>query len=77
MVHAPEELIEINDADAFRDRVLGSGVVGGDGGAKCSTYYFRQEPPPLVLLDGSADDWPSIHHAPSFSTLLERFPESG
>ncbi|MER6442693.1 hypothetical protein ABT275_41265 [Streptomyces sp. NPDC001185] len=55
----------------------GAASSAGTGAAKCSTYDFRQEPPPLVLLDGSAEDWSPIHQAPSFSTLLERFPENG
>ncbi|WP_329317874.1 SMI1/KNR4 family protein [Streptomyces sp. NBC_01715] len=78
MIHAAEELIEINEAGEFQDRFPGSVVIGGDGGRELLTYDFRQEPPSLVLLDHSAQDWSSaIHQAPSFSALLERFPETG
>ncbi|MDX2394063.1 hypothetical protein NJL88_29175 [Streptomyces sp. DK15] len=39
-------------------------------------YDFRQEPPVLVLLDNSAQDWSAaIHQATSPSALLEQFPE--
>ncbi|MET9728127.1 hypothetical protein [Streptomyces zaomyceticus] len=42
------------------------------------TYDFRRTPPPLVLLDVSAQDWSSaIHQATSLSALLEQFPETG
>ncbi|WP_406296098.1 hypothetical protein [Streptomyces sp. NBC_00624] len=42
------------------------------------TYDFRQEPPPLVLIDVSAQDRSSaIHQAASLSVPLEQFPESG
>ncbi|TXS66098.1 hypothetical protein EAO69_30195 [Streptomyces sp. me109] len=78
MLHAPEELIEINEASEFQDRFPASVVIGGDGGRETLAYDFRQQPPPLVLLDASAEDWSSaIHQAPSFSALLERFPETG
>ncbi|MFD8421660.1 SMI1/KNR4 family protein [Streptomyces sp. NPDC059466] len=76
VLHAAEELIEINEAGEFQDRFPGSVVIGGDGGRELLT--FRQGPSPLVLLDVSAQDWSSaIHQAPSFSAPLERFPETG
>ncbi|MFF0046830.1 SMI1/KNR4 family protein [Streptomyces sp. NPDC005498] len=47
-------------------------------GREMLTYDFRQDPPSLVLLDVSAQDWSSaIQQATSFSALLEQFPETG
>ncbi|WP_328663729.1 hypothetical protein [Streptomyces sp. NBC_00328] len=41
-------------------------------------YDYRQENPPLVLLDVSAQDWSSaIHQATSLPALLEQFPGTG
>ncbi|MFC5200361.1 SMI1/KNR4 family protein [Streptomyces kaempferi] len=78
MLHAADEVIEINEAGEFQDRFPGSVVIGGDGGRELLTYDFRQEPPPLLLLDVSAQDWSAaIQQAPSLAALLERFPETG
>jgi len=78
MINAIAELIEVNDAGDFQERFPGSIVIGGDGSREMLTYDFRQESPPLVLLDVSAQDWSSaIHQATSFSALLEQFPETG
>ncbi|MET7854919.1 SMI1/KNR4 family protein [Streptomyces avermitilis] len=78
MINAIAELIEVNEAGDFQERFPGSVVIGGDGSREMLTYDFRQEPPRLVLLDVSAQDWSSvIHQATSFSALLEQFPETG
>jgi hypothetical protein len=78
MINASAELIEVNEAGDFQERFPGSIVIGGDGSREMLTYDFRQEPPHLVLLDASAQDWSSaIHQATSFSALLEQFPETG
>ncbi|MFF0000606.1 SMI1/KNR4 family protein [Streptomyces avermitilis] len=78
MINAIAELIEVTEAGDFQERFPGSVVIGGDGSREMLTYDFRQEPPPLVLLDVSAQDWSSaIHQATSFSALLEQFPETG
>ncbi|GAB3168327.1 MULTISPECIES: SMI1/KNR4 family protein [Streptomyces] len=78
MINAIAELIEVNEAGDFQKRFPGSVVVGGDGSREMLTYDFRQEPPLLVLLDVSAQDWSSaIHQATSLSALLEQFPETG
>ncbi|SDP58104.1 SMI1 / KNR4 family (SUKH-1) [Streptomyces sp. cf386] len=72
MINSVTELIEVNEAGDFQERFPGSVVIGGDGSREMLTYDFRQEPPPLVLLDVSAPDWSSaIHQATSFSALLE------
>ncbi|MET9388452.1 SMI1/KNR4 family protein [Streptomyces sp. NPDC002928] len=78
MINAIAELIEVNEAGDFQERFPGSIVIGGDGSREMLTYDFRQEPPSLVLLDVSAQDWSSaIHQATSFAALLEQFPETG
>lgn len=78
MVNSIEELIGVNEAGEFQERFPGSLVIGGDGSREMLTYDFRREPPALVLLDISAQDWSSaIHQAVSLSALLERFPRTG
>ncbi|MFE5923705.1 SMI1/KNR4 family protein [Streptomyces sp. NPDC056468] len=78
MINAISKLIGVNEAGDFQERFPGSVVIGGDGSREMLTYDFRQEPPTLVLLDVSAQDWSSaIHQATSFSSLLEQFPETG
>ncbi|QIP87833.1 hypothetical protein GLX30_31660 [Streptomyces sp. Tu 2975] len=78
MINAMAEFQEVNEAGDFQKRFPGSVVIGGDGSREMLTYDFRQEPPPLVLLDVSAHDWSSaIHQATSFSALLEQFPRAG
>ncbi|MFE6130968.1 SMI1/KNR4 family protein [Streptomyces sp. NPDC056437] len=78
MINALAELIEVNEAGDFQERFPRSVVIGGDGSREMLTYDFRQEPPSLVLLDVSAQDWSSaIQQATSFSALLEQFPETG
>lgn len=78
MINAVAELIGVDEAGEFQERFPGSLVIGGDGSREMLTYDFRQDPPPLVLLDVSAQDWSSaVPQAPSLSDLLERFPETG
>lgn len=78
VINPLSELIDVNEAGDFQERFPGSVVIGGDGSREMLTYDFRQEPPPLVLLDISAQDWSSaIHQAASLSALLEHFPETG
>ncbi|MFD7445991.1 SMI1/KNR4 family protein [Streptomyces sp. NPDC059909] len=78
MINDVSELIDVNAAGEIQERFPGGVVVGGDGSRELLTYDFRQEPPSLVLLDVSAQDWSSaIHQAPSLTALLEQFPERG
>ncbi|MFD7944201.1 hypothetical protein [Streptomyces sp. NPDC059744] len=78
MINALAELIEVNEAGDFQERFPRSVVIGGDGSREMLTYDFQQQPPSLVLLDVSAQDWSSaIQQATSFSALLEQFPETG
>ena len=78
MINAIAELVDVNEAGDIPKRFPGGVVIGGDGGREMLTYDFRQEPPALVLLDSSAQDWSAaIHQATSLSALLEQFPEHG
>ncbi|WP_328942222.1 SMI1/KNR4 family protein [Streptomyces sp. NBC_00250] len=78
MINDVTELIAVNEAGEFRRRFPGSLVIGGDGSREMLAYDFRQEPPPLALIDVSAQAWSSaIHQAVSLSALLEQFPETG
>ncbi|MER5950346.1 SMI1/KNR4 family protein [Streptomyces sp. NPDC001904] len=78
MINEVAELVDVNEAGEFQERFPGSLVIGGDGSREMLTYDFRQDPPPLVLLDVSAQDWSSaIHQAPSFTAFLEEFPQTG
>ncbi|WP_330461065.1 SMI1/KNR4 family protein [Streptomyces sp. NBC_00820] len=78
MINDVAELVDVNEAGEFQQRFPGSLAIGGDGSREILTYDFRQELPPLVLLDVSAQDWSSaIHQAVSLSALLQQFPESG
>ncbi|MFJ2723113.1 SMI1/KNR4 family protein [Streptomyces sp. NPDC087437] len=77
-IHALAELVELNEIGNFQERFPRSLVIGGDGSREMLTYDFRQDPPPMVLLDVSAEDWSSaIQQSTSFSALLEQFPETG
>ncbi|MEV8529407.1 SMI1/KNR4 family protein [Streptomyces sp. NPDC052000] len=78
VINAVADLIEVNEAGEFQERFPGSLVIGGDGSREMLTYDFRQDPPPLVLLDVSAQDWSSaIHQASSLASFLEAFPQTG
>jgi hypothetical protein len=78
MIHDVAELIDVNEAGDFQQRFPGSLVIGGDGSREMLTYDFRQEPPPLLLIDVSAQDWSSaIPQAPSLSALLGHFADRG
>ncbi|UYQ60100.1 SMI1/KNR4 family protein [Streptomyces peucetius] len=78
VIDALDELIGINDAGEFQKRFPGAVVIGGDGSRELLAYDFRQDTPPLVTLDVSAEDWSSaIHQAASLSALLDQFPQTG
>ncbi|WP_435191442.1 SMI1/KNR4 family protein [Streptomyces sp. bgisy126] len=78
VIDALDELIGNNEAGEFQKRFPGAVVIGGDGSRELLTYDFRQDPPPLVTLDVSAEDWSSaIHQATSLFALLENFSQSG
>ncbi|MFE5594227.1 hypothetical protein [Streptomyces sp. NPDC056549] len=77
MIDALAELTGINEAGEFQKRFPGAVVIGGDGSRELLVYDFRQDTPPLVTLDVSAEDWSSaIHQATSLSAFLEQFPET-
>lgn len=78
VIDALAELIGINEAGEFQKRFPGAVVIGGDGSRELLAYDFRQDTPPLVTLDVSAENWSSaIHQAPSLTALLEQFPQTG
>ncbi|MFF0479507.1 SMI1/KNR4 family protein [Streptomyces sp. NPDC004284] len=78
VIDALDELIGINEAGEIQKRFPGAVVIGGDGSRELLVYDFRQDPPPLVTLDVSAEGWSSaIHQATSLSALLEHFPQTG
>ncbi|MEV5149460.1 SMI1/KNR4 family protein [Streptomyces sp. NPDC052727] len=78
VIDALDELIGINEAGEFQKRFPGAVVIGGDGSRELLAYDFRQDTPPLVTLDVSAEDWSSaIHQATSLSALLKHFPQTG
>ncbi|HXA60911.1 MAG TPA: SMI1/KNR4 family protein [Streptosporangiaceae bacterium] len=78
MVDPVEKIIEINEAGEIQDRFPGAVVIGGDGSRELLTYDFRQEPPVLVLLDITAEDWSdALYQASSLTELLRQFPDRG
>ncbi|MEU2549926.1 SMI1/KNR4 family protein [Streptomyces roseolus] len=78
VIDALDELIGNNEAGEFQKRFPGAVVIGGDGSRELLAYDFRQDAPPLVTLDVSAEDWSSaIYQATSLSDLLEHFPQTG
>ncbi|MFF4498456.1 SMI1/KNR4 family protein [Streptomyces sp. NPDC001546] len=78
VIDALDELIGNNEAGEFQKRFPGAVVIGGDGSRELLAYDFRQDTPPLVTLDVSAENWSSaIHQAASLSALLDQFPETG
>jgi hypothetical protein len=73
-----EQLVDLNQAGGIQERFPGAMSIGGDGSREMLVYDFREDPPPLVLLDITAEGWPAaLYQAPSLSALLERFPHSG
>ena len=78
VIDALAELISINEAGEFQKRFPGAVVIGGDGSRELLAYDLRQDTPPLVTLDVSAENWSAaIHQASSLSALLEQFPQTG
>ncbi|MET7791626.1 SMI1/KNR4 family protein [Streptomyces sp900116325] len=69
MINDAAELIDVNEAGEFQQRFPKSLVIGGDGSREMLTYDFRQEPPPLVLIDVSAQDWSSARRLRSLPCL--------
>jgi hypothetical protein len=56
-IHPVGEVIGVNQAGEIADRFPGAVVIGGDGPRELLCYDFRAAPPPLVLLDITAEDW--------------------
>jgi hypothetical protein len=73
-----ETIIENNRAGEIQQRFPGALVIGGDGSREMLAYDFRQNPPPLLLLDISAPNWSSgIYQASSFTVFLAQFSDRG
>jgi hypothetical protein len=78
VLYPPTELADLDEAGEYQQRFPGGVAVGGDGGREVLFYDFRQDPPPLVLLDITAEDWnAALYQASSLTDLLDRFPEHG
>jgi SMI1-KNR4 cell-wall len=78
VLYPVDQLVDFNAAGAIQERFPGAMSIGGDGSREMLIYDFREDPPPLVLLDITAEDWSAaLYQAPSLSALLERFPLSG
>lgn len=77
-IDAIEEIVSLNAAGFIQERFPGAVVIGGDGSREMLTYDFRQDPPSLVLLDITAEDWSdAISQAASLTALLKQLPERG
>lgn len=77
-ISAIERVIEYHEAGECSERFPGSVTIGGNGSREMLVYDFRQDPPPLVLLDITAEDWSAaLYQAPSLSALLEGLPLHG
>ncbi|GAA2817978.1 SMI1/KNR4 family protein [Nonomuraea rubra] len=72
------ELVASNAAGEIQTRFPGAVAIGGDGSRELLVYDFRKDPPPLLLLDVTAENWQQgVYQAGSFSELLRLFPERG
>ena len=77
-VYPVEEVIGVNQAGFIQERFPEALVIGSDGSREMLTYDFRQDPPTLVLLDITAEDWSAaIYQASSLTSLLDQLPDSG
>ncbi|MFE0632057.1 hypothetical protein ACFW3D_34540 [Streptomyces sp. NPDC058864] len=72
------EVPGINEAAGLAGRLPGGVVIGGDGSRELLVYDVRQQPPPLLLVDGCAESWAdAIPQAESLTALLGQFYEQG
>jgi hypothetical protein len=77
-IHPIESVIGNNEAGGIQERFPGALVIGGDRSREMLTYDFRQNPPPLLLLDITAPDWSSgFYQAPSLTAFFAQFPDRG
>jgi hypothetical protein len=77
-IYPVEEIIPVNEAGFIGERFPGAMVIGGDGSRVMLIYDFRRDPPPLVLLDITAEGWSdAIHQATSLTTLLKQLSDRG
>ncbi|MGI5250088.1 SMI1/KNR4 family protein [Actinacidiphila glaucinigra] len=72
------DLPGINEAAELASRLPGAVIIGGDGSRELLVYDFREQPPPLLLVDGWAESWADgILQAESLTALLGQFREQG
>jgi hypothetical protein len=78
VLHPPDQLASLDEAGDHQHRFPGGLAIGGDGSREVLFYDFRRDPPPLVLLDITAESWnAAIVQASSLTDFLDRFPEHG
>ncbi|GAA2207523.1 hypothetical protein GCM10009850_029810 [Nonomuraea monospora] len=73
-----EELVAVNAAGEMQTRFPGAVAIGDDGSRELLVYDFRKDPPPLLLLDVTAEDWHAgLYQAGSFTEFLRLFSRRG
>jgi cell wall assembly regulator SMI1 len=78
MLDPLDDLAGINEAAELASRLPDAVIIGGDGSRELLVYDFRQQPPPLLLVDGWAESWTDgILQAESLTALLGQFHEQG
>jgi hypothetical protein len=78
MIYPVARIVDVNEAGEIQDRFPRAVVIGSDGSRELLTYDFRQDPPTLVLLDITAEDWSrAVYQAPTLTELLREFPNRG
>jgi SMI1 / KNR4 family (SUKH-1) len=78
-VHPLATMLTINrDAlDMQREVCPGFVIFGSDGGREAIGWDYRSDPPPVVLVSITTEDWSdALHQAPTFTDFMERI-ESG
>ncbi|MEU6343684.1 SMI1/KNR4 family protein [Streptomyces sp. NPDC046977] len=72
------DLLGLNDAAGPAGRLPGAVVIGGDGCRELLVYDFRQQPPPLLLIDSATAAWSEgLRQAATLTEFLTHFPEHG
>lgn len=78
VLYPPTELADLDETGEYQQRFPGGLPIGGNGSREVLFYDFRQDPPPLVLLDITAEDsTAALFQASSLTELLDRFPQQG
>jgi len=78
VLYPADQLAALDEAGAHQQRFPGGLAIGGDGSREILFYDFRHDPPPLVLLDVTAENWTAaIFQASSLTEFLDLFPKRG